>query len=266
MKRENPFKTEAELVEAYISAANKNPWRDDTSKWVPYPETCGFDLVMVNDETGVQVGIEAKLSLNVKVLCQAISGVDGWRKQGPDYRAVLVPSAGVQLGLSGLARRLGLTVLCPYDHGYSSKPNWECRPELPSERIRTWKVDDDWFPWCPTERLKLPDYVPDVQAGKPSPVALTQWKIQAIKLAILLDRRGHVTRADMKALGLSPTFFCGPGGRLVPAHKEGRYQCYTAGRGMLDFKAQHPRNYDEIAADFDQWGADLMTPHTENLL
>ena len=262
------FTSEAELVAVYLGIVEKQNTeaREGDGRWIVYPETCGFDLLLVHDLTGIQVALEAKLSINVKVLCQALSGMDSWRDKGPDYRAVLVPGREIQNGVEWLAGRLGVTILSPYNMGYGAKPRWECRPDLPTERAEKYHVQDRWFPWCPAERMALPEYVPDVEAGKPSPMALTPWKIAAIKLSVLLDKRGYITRADMKALHLNSSYFCGPNWRLHPAHRQGRFQCYTAGPYWPDFRAQHPKNYAEIETDFPTWGADFDIEPTTDLL
>src|SRR3546814_9584478 len=90
------------------------------------------------------------------------------------------------------------------------------RPDLPDEtNDQQHLYGDYWHPWCPEERCVLPEYVPDVVAGIPSPIILSPWKIQAIKLAIILERRGWVTRADMRPLKLSPTIWTGHSGYLA---------------------------------------------------
>jgi hypothetical protein len=100
----------------------------------------------------------------------------------------------------------------------------------------------------------VPDYVPDVIAGASAPVALTAWKVKAIRLAVLLEERA-VTRADFKHLQLSPTLWTGPQGYLMrtPAG-------YVPGDRMPDLRRQHPRNYEEIRADKARWApaADLV--------
>lgn len=76
-----PFKTEAELCAAFLACV--------PATWVAYPESCGFDIVLAHEETGAQIGIEAKLTLNSKVLVQVTDGRER-NANGPDYMAVLV--------------------------------------------------------------------------------------------------------------------------------------------------------------------------------
>ena len=100
----------------------------------------------------------------------------------------------------------------------------------------------------PQTRCVLPDYVPDVVAGASAPVALTAWKVNAIKLAILLETR-PVTRSDFQALGLSPSRWTDPWTGWLQKTPRG----YVRGERMPDFQKQHPRNWEEIKADGAKW-------------
>lgn len=256
------FASEADLVRAFCEcierlnrAAVDNPrWEHD---WSIYAETGGFDLLLSCRRTQIQIGVEAKLSLNLKVIEQALGGPsDVWSPGGPDYRAILVPNCpSVQKGIRTIANLIGLTVLMVYDqrlswHG-THDPEWRIQPGLPDEDGDHSLYLDRWHAWLPLERIKLPDYVPDVTAGIKSPVALTAWKIKAIKLMILLERNGRVTRGDMKALQISSTRWTDAyNGFLVPDAGVGGYvRCALT----PDFRALHPRNYVEIEADFEKW-------------
>lgn len=267
------FASEAELVAKFIELVEAENGRvvelrarhpdDDRwggSCWTVYPETCGFDLVLVNRETGMQIGIEAKLSLNAKALCQAVQGAHEYHSTaGPDYRAVLVPGVGKQAGMGTLAAYLGVTVITVRaEMDWDGKVSgWRFQPDLPDGKYLYFE-NRCWYPWVPGEPMKLPAYVPDTVAGVKSPHMLTQWKIAAIKLLILLDRRGYVTRRDMKALEISPTRWCDRFyGYLVPDEKNGRYTSYVAGKRTPDFKSQHPRNWAEIEDDWEIWSAGL---------
>jgi len=247
------FAKETDLCAAFLAEVERQSAkrRSAQDQWTAYAETAGFDIVMVRKADGVQIGIEAKLALNTTVVSQALEGSDGWRKgvDGPDYRAVLVPEDATK-GLALFCKALGLTVLtCGVPRGHVERRLFE--PALP--RVGDpydYFSDDYWHQWCPVRRLLLPDYVPDVAAGASSPLALTKWKIKAIKLVILLQER-PVTRADFKHLDLSPTRWTAPAiSWLVPARDA---KGYVAGPYMPDFKAQHPRVYEEIAADKASW-------------
>lgn len=180
--------------------------------WTPYAETAGWDVLAVAPD-GFQIGVQAKMSLNPAVVCQALED-DHWlgaSNIGPDCRAVLAPASKTQNGLTRICLALGVTVIKAIGPGDLTKRGMvggqpAFTPELPSARD-PWKMRA-WFDMCTAERHQLPEYVPDVVAGASGPVQLTDWKVRAIKL--------------------------------------------VAGK-MPDFKAQHPRNFDEIAADFEKW-------------
>lgn len=250
MKAKAPFEREADLVQAFCASVEESNARGRAPKWTVYHETAGWDLLLVS-ETGSQIGIEAKLSLNAKVLEQALP--DHWSEdRGPDYRAVLVPRGGLQNHLVAIAGHLGITVLVmnSYDR-MGVRWTHDFRPALPDEASRY--ALNDWHPWQPADREHLPDYVPDVVGGKAAPVMLTDWKVRAIKLVILLDRRGVVTRKDMKALAISPSRWTAAYHGFLVAGEGGYVRC----RRTPDFKAQHPENYAQIEADFDTWAAAL---------
>lgn len=254
MTRIDSFATEAELVQAFCA------WNEGRGKfkWVIYHETCGWDLLAVCPETGMQVGIEAKLSLNAKVISQALPAARWSETDGPDYRAVLVPEKGCQNHIRPICDALGLTVISIWGH---VSPAYGNRPEQTSWQCSPWQWPDEgsiyssgWHNWLPAEREKLPDYLPDVQGGHAAPVMLTPWKIKAIKLMIWLERHGCVTRADMKALQISPTRWTdGFNGFLSPGSNGG----YVRNGRTPDLRAQHPTNYAQIEADIDVWSKDL---------
>lgn len=113
------------------------------------------------------------------------------------------------------------------------------------------------------ERCILPDYIPDVAAGCAAPVQLTPWKINAIKLMIVLERRGYVTRKDMKVLQISPTRWCDHWhGFLAPAPDRRYVRCNRT----PDLKAQHPVNWAQIEADFEVWGKDFAIDPVADLI
>lgn len=219
--------------------------------WTPYAETAGWDILLVRNADGVQIGIEAKLALNVKVLCQVLEREKSYTAgRGPDYRAVLAPEPKTQTGLTMIARRLNITVIQafqPYD--YRTDPRF--RPELPrvgGDRFYSSYSDDrEWFERCPDERHELPEYIPDVTAGDKAPLQLTPWKIKAIRCAVLIEIKGYITRADFKALGMDARRWTD--WWLTPAG-DGKW---LPAPGMPDFKRQHPVNYEQIKADAAKW-------------
>jgi hypothetical protein len=154
-------------------------------------------------------------------------------------------------GLSTIANRLGITVIQGMgpreDRYFRAAKGPRFHPELPDKKSSVWSWRDDWVERCPDKRCDLPEYVPDVTGGHSAPVALTTWKIQAIKVAILLETKGFVTRADIKALKIDPSRWTQ---FWLRNNGEGGWVRTDA---MPDFKAQHPINYEQIRADFEKW-------------
>lgn len=215
--------------------------------WTVYPETAGWDLLLVHRD-GYQLGIEAKLSLNAKVIEQAIEGSRTyWETSGPDYRAVLVPDGKIQHHMGSICHALGLRVLRAY------KDRVHRLADLPDEASNY----RNWPNWCPSERCPLPDYIPDVEGGHSAPVQLTLWKVKAIKLMIILERRGYVTRADMKTLQISPTRWCDSWNGMLDRAPDRR--AYVRNERTPDYRKVHPRNWEEIEADRADWGKDHET-------
>ncbi len=81
---------------------------------------------------------------------------------------------------------------------------------------------------------------------------LSEWKIAAIKMAIILERRA-VTRADFRALKMSPTRWLDPRDGWLTRCEDG----YVATPRLPDFRAQHPVNYQQIRDDAPKWLAKL---------
>ncbi len=256
------FAKETDLVAAFCDCLGRGRWSHSAAigaGWTQYHETAGWDLLLAH-ESGLQIGIEAKLSLNGKVLSQSLPAE--YTGSGPDYRAVLVPKDACQQHMAEIAGHLGITVIevgqtCiegkflgfDGDRAIYDEPTyrWSCSIDLPKQE--SFYSDQRWHPWLPEKRHALPDYVPDVMGGGSAPVALTPWKIKAIKLLILLERRGAVHRSDMKALQISPTRWTDRYyGYLDPA------PCgYVRNSRTPDLKAQHPKNWAEIEADYEAW-------------
>lgn len=236
---DKPFATEAALCAAFIEALPKG--------WTAYPETGDWDILLVRAEDGFQIGVEAKLRLNAKVIAQALDD-NSWQidNPGPDCRAVLVPE-GTGGHFRPICDYIGLTVIRVY-----SDTRYRIRsfgPDLPTmEAGRSW-YDRNWHELCPMKRVVLPEYVPDVPAGASAPVRLTDWKIKAIRIAVILEQRGHVTRADFKALGIDIRRWLPREGRWLQPGEHG----FTAGPNLPDFKAQHPSVYEQISADAADW-------------
>lgn len=233
--KRKPFATEVDLCARFIDGV-------DQDQWIVLAETASWDILLVRREDGFQIGIQAKLKFNLKVIEQTVEHFYSFpTSPGPDCRAVLVPA---HEGLhQSIAAHLGITVIRVREKAAFASHIFD--PQLPSIKSQVWR--DDWYEWCPTERHKLPEYVPDVRAGAAAPTRLTDWKIKAMKIAILLEKRGYVTRADFKAIHIDHRRWLKPASWLVV--ENGRY---VRGR-MPDFKAQHPVVWKQIAADIEKW-------------
>jgi hypothetical protein len=178
-----------------------------------------------------------------------------WAAKGPDYRAVLVPSEGCQHHMGRIASLLGITLLRVWDVNQGGeKPQWHCNVGLPDEES-DWSLGyDRWHSWLPEERCALPEYIPDVQGGKSAPLALTDWKIRAIKLLILLERFGAVTRRDMRLLGISASRWTSAHHGFLDRATSGYVRCDRT----PDLKARHPQNWAQIEADYDKWAPEIL--------
>jgi hypothetical protein len=215
------YTAEHELVADFIGQLDRlAELSKKPPKWTVYPETAGWDLLLVHN-SGFQVGLEAKLTLNAKVIDQALVNANSrFNTAGPDYRGVLVPVGGAQHHLERICDAIGIGI------------------------VRVGPARQGVYRY-----FGLPgggDYSRD---WPKSPVMLTEWKIKAIKLMILLERRGAVHRSDMRALKISPSRWTDAYHGFLAPTSGGYVRCDRT----PDLKAQHPRNWAEIEADFDKW-------------
>lgn len=233
MKRERSFQTEAEMCSAFSAWALRQGW-------VSYNETSGWDILLVAAD-GTQIGIQAKLKFNLKVLEQCLPAwyYDAVGGVGPDFRSILVPTYGAVC--KPILDALGVGIF--YYDGYG-----RFCPELG-------RLDGRHY-WNPSQRCKLPAYVPDVPAGASGPVQLTEWKISALRIVALLEIRGYITREDFKRNRIDPRRWTGyfPEGQewLLPGETPGQY---VKGPG-LKFAEQHPIVFAQIKAEVE---GDLQT-------
>lgn len=256
------FATEADLCLAFAETV--------PSAWTVYNETAGFDMVLVH-KSGFQIGIEAKLRLNAKVILQAVdTEVRRGTGPGPDARAVLVPKGkDLHSDLARLCRLLSVTIITvepTSEWNRKRDGEWTLRPALPEPQrlhgmdgeidttCRMFWNNDEWFDQCPISQAKLPEYVPDVPAGHPSPVVLGRWKIQAIKVCVWVERYGVITRAHFKALGIDP-------GRWMTGYwlQKGKNRGnWVAGPSFPfeQYKATHPTIVEKVIADFNTWSVE----------
>lgn len=269
MKSKSIFENEAALCAAFIAALPKG--------WIAYPETAGFDILLVRVSDGAQVGVEAKMTLNAKVLLQAVEAMySSWhpRTEGPDFRAALVPYGTAGMDLATIAGILGVTVIqcraadegdieverqvARYGEFYRKYATREYKPFVPDlPGPSDWR--ERWVDLCPLERCKVPEYVPDVIAGASGPSQLSEWKIKAIKICIVLERRGYLTPQDFAHISIHRKRWHDMGwiSHDHDSHDRGRF---IAGNAPLNLRAAHPVNYAQIEADFDKWAPTSMLP------
>ncbi|GLT08010.1 hypothetical protein ACFQFQ_14710 [Sulfitobacter porphyrae] len=253
------FNTESELCRAFLSCIGE--------EWTAYNETGNFDILLVH-RNGVQIGIEAKLTLNAKVLVQAIDG-ESRNLSGPDFRAVLVDRVVAENAV--LARALGITVITlqrdklggrarwrhpnwqgPEQFKYALR--WECKlPEFVDyDGISGRWIDREiWYDRAPIERLRLPEYVPDVDAGCPAPQTLSHWKIQAIKVCVYCRKVGRMNRSQFKSLKIDPSRWMT--GHWMEKDVERGFWVPTNHFPDEVYRRQHPTVYRQIEADYPEW-------------
>lgn len=257
-RADQAFAKETDLCAAFLTCVPKG--------WTPYPETAGWDIVIVHNETGVQVGVEAKLVLNTKVLVQATEDMHSrWRcDTGPDFRAVLVGRHVTEC--AQIAGFMGIKVL-----QVGPRPSWmpktganwcvngkrrdDWLPDIREISPHGWAGECDWIDHAPARRLQLPDYVPRVIAGDSAPRKLSPWTVQAIRLCVLIGRIGTVTPAHFRALRLSPSRWTD--GVWLAKAQRGHWKPGPRFPGPR-FQAEHPEVWAEVEADWPRWGEPIV--------
>lgn len=187
------YKTEVELCTEYAEWVRAHGFK-------VYPETSGWDLLLVATEkhgpvvVGDQIGVQAKLRANLEVLEQASRDDPEFtvyaNARGPNWRVVLVPDYSG--AFHEVARRLKLVVVAPR-HSFGTPMGF-------APHAQYFHVESRRMP-------AKPEWVPDVEMwtppGAPSPRSLTKWKLAALRLCALAERRGYLTKADFAAAKVS---------------------------------------------------------------
>lgn len=218
MRRYQPvFATEADLCSAVIVRLRE--WG-----WTVYPESCGFDFVAVRDH--IQVGVEAKLRPNLRVLSQALDRFER-RLRVPHCIATLVERWSGDF--DRIAKRIGLTSLSWSSHFRDADPR-RFETEL-------WEGQRRFETACGSEvgTLRLPDLVIDVPAGVPSPQTASAWKVRAVKMALRLRSGEQITRSDLDSEELAYSTFWVRGWieRANPGERKARYRIGSVPTGPL---------------------------------
>lgn len=177
------FSSESELCEHFsrLAAAKGYTVHREVGTW---------DLLLVEPETDLQIGVQAKLRASVEVLAQALTSE---RRAGPDVHAVLVPM-GTYAFLQ-IASELRIKV---FEAGLMTTG---ARDYVFSSHIKRWNHP---------KREWVPDCVVDVPAGVPAPRRITRWKLGAVKLCLRLRERGYVTPDDLKEFKLDRNWWFSP--------------------------------------------------------
>lgn len=242
VKKEQHFASEADMCAAFIAAL--------PTGWTAYAETAGWDILLSRDADGFQIGVQAKLKFNASVMAQVLETRYGANSAGPDCRAVLVPAN--EMGYETICDYIGITVVRLHRKSIYRADDpaaWTIRPDMPT--LKHGGYYDQWHEFLLMKRYKLPEYVPDVTAGARGPVQLTRWKINAIKVCILLARNGYLLRSDFKHIGMDHRRWIAKDFDWLTIDHERKV--YVAGPALPDLRKQHPRNWLEIEADFEKW-------------
>lgn len=239
-KYKNPYASENELCEAFTAFATHRGWR-------VFPETAGFDLLLVATRDvvlrgvmpGDQIGVEAKLSDNVEVLYQALPRND--TAVGPNFHAVLVPRA--KPAFTVLARRLGIVAF----EGCGLRWN--------SERWDRREWTRDVFAFHPllyqsrhyyTEACWHPEIDVWVPPGVSGPRRITPWKVAAVKLCLHGKTQGYLTSDDFRTFGISMSRWVRGAWVVATGEKRGRRNLYVVNESNTKDPPPHLR-WPEIA-------------------
>lgn len=172
------------------------------------PEACGHDLLLVagertrdaargrwsaalDVEPGDVIAVEGKLRPTAAVLRQALPphrrrDSSGRASPAADFYAVLVPEWDADFGEVAAALDVCVAVM-------GAPTRWSFGGERPPEILRWAFPDRARVVGHPP--LPVPDLDVDMDAGRPSPRALTPWKIAAVRLCLLGLSR-ELTEAD----------------------------------------------------------------------
>lgn len=240
---------ESTLCEVFIKEFNQ------IKGWTCYPEAAGFDVLVVNDD-GRQIGVQAKLSLNAKVAEQILpnQGDDFWESPGPDHRLVIVSKiTDASAGIAKMLRRLGVKVLCPYEswtaEGYVHTFGLDHRLFYAEGSAGS---DERMFDWSPSVRCRVPAIVASLPAGVPAPVRLTPWKESALKAVVLMRKQGFITAKQIASFGIGVTAWTQPSGSKRPwlAKSQIRGQ-WVETEHMPAFDKQHPDMYAKVLTEYE---------------
>lgn len=187
--RKPPTAKEAELVDAFLVCVRAAGFK-------VFPECNDFDVLLVATDdclgfkAGDQIGVEAKMVPNEKVLHQALPRLNG---AGPHYYVVLVPQCSYMF--REIATRIGITVVT-------------------REMIEATRVGRNIFNRIlarrhePKQLCWVPDCeVPERRGGLFGPKKITKWQMSAVKLCMFGVTRGYLMREDFTEAGIDIQLF-----------------------------------------------------------
>lgn len=207
------FTKETELCQAFLDSL--------PDVWRKYPEQGDWDFIIQRGLT--QIGVQAKLVADLKVLTQALPSCPGEPKIGPHYRAVLIgrwSGRTVKAALRSrsefcaLARHLRLLVLRPPDLwrnaavrplGWKRFDRW-----LPVDRMINYtqmlkrppweKLKWRYYRWHPSSPIWVPPFEPKLPAGVPSPSHVSAWQLAALALHRICEDKGWICLNDARKI------------------------------------------------------------------
>lgn len=169
---------------------------------------------------GIQIGVQAKLVASDYMLLQAlppVANID--RPDGPQYRCVVfyrapgrTPKARRERlnEISFLAAHTRLLLATPGEewiNPYLNRSISELRGKRgirsPSPYGYRWgnrAVDWRYYNWRPRKLEYVPPFVPEHEAGVPSPRAIGPWQIAAVTMELICRTRGYVCLDDAKTV------------------------------------------------------------------
>lgn len=223
-------KPEQALCYDFIIEAIEAGWR----VYPEYPDS-EFDMLLVAEkgcstqgvEVGTQIGIQAKMKLNPKLMEQMVNSVKRPDWRGPDYVVALVPGAPrtpAEKGLESILLALGHGLFYVYSY-------FESHDQERNKRRRNLETMAFFGKKRHDRRIELPEINVWVEPGIPSPVSFSGWRIKDVKRILELEKLGTFTRSEFDALKpkMSLRFWRHEGWVEFTGEKRGREFIYRLG-------------------------------------
>lgn len=200
------FGSEAEMCSVFIGVARNMGLK-------VYSEVDGVDLVVVYTEeflnmfraenpyfplergpyVGEQLGLEAKNRGGMDVLAQIVDRKRRSRVRGPKYWGVLVPDkVAMSTSFRVVSEELGIHVASLHSNPVLGNAD----AMIPRPFVRRHNY---------SRSLWLPEVEIDVGAGSSSPRTVSKWKVGAVKLCLLAEKRGYLLTKDFLDHGIAKT-------------------------------------------------------------